>query len=169
LLCCPYLPRLIAKGHQYCRRRCTSEGRAASTNTVSAVPEVEGGGVRFAVLEAGPIGYKPLTAKEGRQSSRIAIVMLLFVTHLMLVRSALDFFVCRPIAPTTTCSEYLMYLEVDPNVRCWKGSHFGWSMGLAVPMLLFYGIGIPLGAFVILFWRRKKLEEERCRLVYGFM
>ena len=32
-----------------------------------------------------------------------------------------------------------------------------------------YGIGIPLGAFVMLWIRRKKLREERCQRVYGFL
>ena len=38
-----------------------------------------------------------LTAKEARQKARVGIVMLLFVTHLMLVQTALDFFVCRKV------------------------------------------------------------------------
>ena len=32
-----------------------------------------------------------------------------------------------------------------------------------------YGIGIPLYAFLMLYQRRHKLEEERCLTVYGFM
>ena len=38
-----------------------------------------------------------LTAKEARQKTRVGIVLLLFVTHLMLVQTALDFFVCRKV------------------------------------------------------------------------
>jgi hypothetical protein len=36
-------------------------------------------------------------------------------------------------------------------------------------MLIVYGIGIPLYGFVNLFHRRKKLDSEQCRQVYGFM
>jgi hypothetical protein len=32
-----------------------------------------------------------------------------------------------------------------------------------------YGVGIPFGVFMILHWRRKKLDQPRCRVVYGFM
>ena len=46
-----------------------------------------------------------LTSKQMRQSGRVAIVMLLFVTHLMLVQTALDFFVCRRVLYKPTPAE----------------------------------------------------------------
>jgi hypothetical protein len=172
------------------------------------------------------VGSAPLvslTPKQVRQNSRVAIVMLLFMTHLMLVQTALDFFVCRreTYKPTpannsryrdaifpksvklvtkevaaldglrnttlgifmttparlkqalhntsTQCVARRQYLEADPLITCWAGTHTVWASGLGGPMLLIYGIGIPLGAWGILAWRRKKLDEDRCREVYGFM
>jgi hypothetical protein len=63
----------------------------------------------------------------------------------------------------------VMYLEADPTIMCWEGSHTTWAYLLGLPMLIVYGVGIPFGAFIILYWRRKKLDEDRCRVVYGFM
>jgi hypothetical protein len=67
------------------------------------------------------------------------------------------------------CRGELQYLEADPSVRCWEGGHTLWAMLLGLPMLLVYGVGIPFGVFMILHWRRKKLDQPRCRVVYGFM
>ena len=67
------------------------------------------------------------------------------------------------------CHGDLQYLEADPSVRCWEGGHTLWAMLLGLPMLLVYGVGIPFGVFMILHWRRKKLDQPRCRVVYGFM
>jgi hypothetical protein len=112
-----------------------------------------------------------VSAKEARQNSRIGIVMIAFVMHLMLVKAGLDLFVCKPImtAAASRCGVRppVTYLEADPTERCGSDSHTLWTWILGVPMLLFYGVGIPFGAFMILYWRRHKLQEDRCVLIYG--
>ena len=63
-----------------CRRRCCNcykNQRSRRHSTITPPPK--------------------LTAKQARQKARVGIVMLLFVTHLMLVQTALDFFVCRKV------------------------------------------------------------------------
>ena len=117
-------------------------------------------------------GYAMIvSAKEARQNSRIAIVMIAFVMHLMLVKAGLDLFVCKPImkdaASRCGVRPPVTYLEADPTERCGSDSHTLWTWILGVPMLLFYGAGIPFGAFMILYWRRHKLQEDRCVVIYG--
>eukprot|EP00947_MAST-08B_sp_MAST-8B-sp1_P003809 g3809.t1 len=114
--------------------------------------------------------YLAITPKEARQNARIANVMVLFVIHLMMVRTALDFFVCKDIAKESSCpGDKIKFLEADPTVRCWEGDHTLWALGLGLPMLLVYGGGIPASAFAILYHRRKKLQEVKCKEVYGFL
>ena len=59
-----------------------------------------------------------------RQKMRISCLVILFMLHLMLVRTALGFFVCEPILPRETQSkcvlgDHLMYLAEDPTLQCW--------------------------------------------------
>lgn len=115
-------------------------------------------------------GWLTITSKQSRQRERVSILVLLFITHLGLVQAALSFFVCEDIVESPCAGDVnIQYLKDDPTVRCWEGNHTGWALGLGLPMLLGYGIGIPAGALAVLWWRRRKLDEDRCLTIYGFL
>ena len=134
-----------------------------------------------------------LTGKAIRQRNRVSILVMLFIFHLSLVQGALSLFICDDLIPLElreggggdgvdgdgsatngTCYDdgsggHIQYLQADPTVRCWESTHRAWALALGLPMLILYGIGIPLYGFVNLYHRRKKLDTEQCRQVYGFM
>ena len=137
------------------------------------------------------VGWLVITQKQVNQRERVSILVLLFITHLAMVQGALSMFICREVVPfkaaeaedgklsmenvgnqkADTCYQgaTIQYLEADPTVRCWEAGHPGWTFGLGLPMMIGYGLGIPLGAFSVLHHRRYKLDAPKCRSVYGFL
>merc|ERR1711871_295329 len=55
------------------------------------------------------------------------------------------------------------------DVHCSSAEYWTWALGLAIPSLLIYGVGIPLFYFakMLRLHRSGKLESERP--VYGFL
>lgn len=64
------------------------------------------------------------------------------------------------------------YWTSDTNVRCGSAAHIGLVVGLGVPGVLFFALGLPIGLWVLL-WRiskqqvdgRNRLEEQEVRTV----
>ena len=50
-------------------------------------------------------------------------------------------------------------LIADMEVICWKGQHLGWTIGLSIPMILIYVIGIPALGLGLLTRHRKHLGD----------
>ena len=73
-------------------------------------------------------------------------------------------FQCRKIG-----HEY--YLERDLQENCNSLRHISHVYGLAVPALLLYGLGMPLGSFLILnrAFRRGKLKTNKYRFRLGLL
>jgi hypothetical protein len=73
-------------------------------------------------------------------------------------------FQCRKIG-----HEY--YLERDLQENCNSRQHISYVYGLAVPSLLLYGLGMPLGSFLILnrAFRRGKLKTNKYRFRLGLL
>jgi hypothetical protein len=41
-------------------------------------------------------------------------------------------------------------MYADLNMRCWNETHIKWSLWIGIPSLLFWVIGAPLTAYIIL-------------------
>jgi hypothetical protein len=50
-------------------------------------------------------------------------------------------------------------LNKDLEIECWKGNHLFWALGFGVPFIFIWTIGLPLGAFLFLFFKRKKVMD----------
>ena len=78
-----------------------------------------GKGIRRRRLAA----YLAIGRKESAQKARISILVILFLLHLLLVRTGLSFFVCSPVflddarGPVTECLRTEL-LDADPTVTC---------------------------------------------------
>ena len=57
----------------------------------------------------------------------------------------------------------------DLNVVCYTPSHLGWALGGALPGILIWGIGIPLSAFLFLYYSRTKLQDLNTKEKFGFL
>lgn len=99
-----------------------------------------------------------------KRSLAITIIVLLFVS-------------LPPITSTTftllNCTEAFgdgdMYLAVDVSIACWEGEHGAYALRAALPTILFWVLGLPFVAFLILFRKRERLQEPENIGTYGFL
>ncbi len=68
-------------------------------------------------------------------------MVFLFLAHLLLVRTALELFVC------TSEVQERSFLVADPRIECFQGSHTLWFVVGGFGGLLIYGAGIPWASF----------------------
>lgn len=52
---------------------------------------------------------------------------------------------------------------------CYKGAHYFWSIGVALPCIIVWGLGIPFFAFVLMSRVRKNLVKMEVKELYGFL
>eukprot|EP00347_Sterkiella_histriomuscorum_P008156 403346168 len=90
------------------------------------------------------------------------LVILLFLVHPNIVQYVFKTFNCVTVDDDTRMKE-------DLSEICYQGSHFFWSIGIALPSLITWGLGIPLFAFILLTRERKVLEKLETRQKYGFL
>ena len=95
---------------------------------------------------------------------KAATVIILNLLYTTLTRRTFQLLNCRRIG-----SESGWFLTVQPNIKCFEGSHWKWFCGLGVPALLVWSIGIPALPFGVLRSRREKLHELHTKEVFGFL
>ena len=61
------------------------------------------------------------------------------------------------------------YLAQDLNVPCWDVDHQLWVFAMGLPAVLLYVLGIPAGAFIIMFRRRHILDTEATKTTFGMV
>lgn len=62
-----------------------------------------------------------------------------------------------------------MRLKPDLNVLCWKGQHWLFSFGVAIPCLVVWGIGIPCFALIMLMRHKHSLTKIATKEKFGFL
>jgi len=100
-----------------------------------------------------------------RTKMGVSCVALLNLIWPSLCSQTFSIFACKSI-----CGQDTSYLLADMNVQCGVGRHltFVWCVG--VPMLILYALGLPFGAFVVV-WRlhtsaeeQKDIDEEQAKI-----
>ena len=76
----------------------------------------------------------------------VSMVVFFFVVQPSITRIGLRFFACSQNEDL----DGRHYLQTDFAVECYKPSHNRWSMLVGLPILLFYGAGVPLLALAVL-------------------
>ena len=74
---------------------------------------------------------------------KTSCVALLYLVWPSLCSQTFSLFACRSICDDTTT-----FLRADLDVPCGTGTHIQYVLGLGVPMLFLYVIGLPLAAFL---------------------
>ena len=67
----------------------------------------------------------------------VTFIVVLFLAHFTLTKSALRFFSCRALADGIPGT----YLVADLSIRCDAASAMGWMLGVGVPGLVVWGLG----------------------------
>lgn len=100
-----------------------------------------------------------VTRQHYLRGFELSTIVLLFMVHIILLRTALDLFVC-----TTPKVQGRSYLLADPHIECFAGTHIYWFLGAGMGGLLLYGCGIPgLAALLVLKANNSYLRNFLCK------
>ena len=91
---------------------------------------------------------------------KASCVALLYLLWPSLCSQTFSLFACRAV-----CDDDVTYLRADLDEVCWKHRHLYYSLGLGLPMLLFYVIGLPIVAYVRVRSMNRKLMTRRRRTI----
>mmetsp|Transcript_23905 Transcript_23905/g.20875 ORF Transcript_23905/g.20875 Transcript_23905/m.20875 type:complete len:156 (-) Transcript_23905:898-1365(-) len=85
----------------------------------------------------------------------IIFFILTFVLQPSLIENTLEMFKCINFG-TSTDTQY--YMSEDLDIKCWTGKHLGWSLGLALPFFVFWGVYMPI-------WLLRKMKKNKDHLM----
>ena len=92
-----------------------------------------------------------------------SVVVQLFFFQPSLVKYNFSMFDCMELAPGQS------YMTGDMSIQCWQSEHLAYSLGLVVPSIAIWCVGIPLILLWSLFRHRNKLGDIEEKLKYGFL
>ena len=84
------------------------------------------------------------------------MLVVSFVLHLSLVKTALSTMTCDEVAGKR-------FLVGGYDVGCENPANAAWIYGMGMSGLLLYGAGIPLGSFLVVWRRKSRLNEANIR------
>eukprot|EP00347_Sterkiella_histriomuscorum_P017660 403348489 len=91
-----------------------------------------------------------------------SIVIVLFFVYSSIVQSMLDMFNCIDVDGESR-------LKIDLEVVCYKGQHTFWSMFVAVPGILVWGVGVPMLSYMLMNNEKHRLDSIEIKAKYGFL
>ena len=83
---------------------------------------------------------------------KASCVALLYLVWPSLCSQTFSLFACRSV-----CEEETSFLRADLDESCWTGRHLTYALGLGLPMLFLYVVGLPLAAYLRV-WRLRSSE-----------
>jgi hypothetical protein len=83
---------------------------------------------------------------EYRGNIRASVVALLYLIYPALCAETFSMFACRSVCSKSNSGK--LYLFADLRETCFTGRHLDYIIGLGIPMLLLYVIGLPLAAVI---------------------
>lgn len=106
-----------------------------------------------------------------RLAATFMVVAFFFLPTFM--RIVFSFFSCVPIdtpvdAPYEAAAVGAFWVH-DVNQLCYSGYHRAWSLGLGLPLLLIFCLGLPGSAAVFMLRNRSRLSEPSFLQHYGFL
>lgn len=106
----------------------------------------------------------------------VSTIIILFLLHTTLVRTALQIFTCVPVvaagvaaAPASSASDGYRALQADMSVDCASAPAQMMMAAVGWPALVVYAVGIPLGGACVLWRQRHSLTASSTRALYGFL
>eukprot|EP00347_Sterkiella_histriomuscorum_P016874 403351514 len=112
--------------------------------------------------------FKKLFYKTSLQNFKrqiiVSCIVLLFAIHPTITRMTSSLFFCMEL----DTNEY--WLQTDLEISCWGGSHLKWSLGIGIPAILLWVIGIPIMGFLYLKRNQQRLDDsiffEKYKIIY---
>jgi len=97
------------------------------------------------------------------QHNICTMCVLLLTVHPIILQSAGQLLTCKDMEKGTS------WLVADMTIQCWEGKHLMFTTSMAIPVLIFWCIGIPLGFYIALVTSRKRLKEESVARRFAFI
>jgi predicted outer membrane repeat protein len=91
------------------------------------------------------------------------IIILHFLIHPNLVNKMFHVFNCIEI------EEGQFWMTDNLNIKCWTGKHVFYTITVAIPGIIIWGITVPLICLLFLIKNRRKLKDIEIRLKFGFL
>jgi hypothetical protein len=111
----------------------------------------------------------------------VTVLVLVFYAYPALTRASLSFFACvgidKPLSAfdevpegaAAPLSHKWGYWASAITQQCFAGYHLGWSVGLGLPSVLFWCVGIPVAMGVGLYLCRDRADSDSFREHFGFL
>ena len=94
---------------------------------------------------------------------KTSCVAVLYLVWPSLCSQTFSLFACRSVCDDTTT-----FLRADLDVSCWEGVHAHYALGLGLPMLFFYVIGLPVAALLrVRSMHQTDVMDEEDEKIYG--
>jgi len=121
---------------------------------------------------------KRLTIKPRRQNIVVMIIIIYFFLYPFIVVETVKLFACVPIDDISKDDPYTLfllrpgqYLLVDTLFECWKAN--GWhqrsAIGIGIPSLILFVLGLPLWLAAYLMKNRHKFHDADFEERFGFI
>ena len=91
------------------------------------------------------------------------IIVLLFLVYPNIVKFLFSNFSCIKIDKMNS------YLNYNTAIECWDSTHKQFSLTLALPGIILWGIGFPTILLILMVKNRKRLHLDYYRVVFGFL
>jgi hypothetical protein len=119
----------------------------------------------------------------------LTVVVMLFMIHMSVTKASLELLTCQSLGQLgkgatrldgtdmppgeggggCSTAEAVRRVSGDLELCCTESSVQTFTLGLGIPAMLIYAIGIPVGAFVLLWLNRQQLNNRRVRATLGFL
>ena len=97
------------------------------------------------------------------QSFVTCCVVPLYIMFPRLVQATFSLAACRSLGDSR------LFLVQDLDYECYTPDHISYLLGVGLPGLLIYVLGLPIFAFLLLRSNRSKLHLENTLYCYGFL
>lgn len=93
------------------------------------------------------------------------VVIILFLVHPSVTEQAFRMLSCKRIGE----NDDDLFLSQDLSLRCWNTDHARWVGFVAVPMIVFWVVGIPAAGLMALHRNRHRMAGDDTQRRYGFL
>ena len=107
---------------------------------------------------------KQVKKSDAKDFAILSAVLMTFLAYPMLTRSIFSMFKCPRIGDKT-------FLVADLQEACFEGRHLHYFLGLTLPQILLYIIGLPVAALVLLRRNKERIinQDMSFHMRYGFL
>jgi hypothetical protein len=102
-------------------------------------------------------------SRSPTQSFVATCVVPFYILYPQLVTAVFKLASCRTLGGGS------LFLRSDLDFQCYTSKHVAVLVGLGLPGLLFYVLGMPLGAFLLLWKNKERIHSVDSRFKYGFL